>query len=491
MPFFDHYPYTNMHNVNLDWVLQAVKSWGAMVEQNNQNFINLEAANQSFKEFVTNYLNNLDVQEEINAKLDEMLESGELEAYFLPYISTTVGGWLGEHITPTTPALDSSLTVHNAAAESYAVGQKFNDTDLFKGAIDLTVTGSNSSRMWENSVWWVGSGITEQQLSGLPRYGVSGILETRHALVGAANAHAVYQHYKDTSNDNEYSRVCYGLTNNYTVKPWVQLTNPFITVASDGTGQYTSILDAFNACPENGTIFVKPGEYKTDTLRGFRKAVNIIGSGPERTILYNTNGLYANPVLETGVGTFRDITFESRYVSGESEELTTSDNGAYAVHIEGQNDNGYAVGKKCEFINCKFISDFAPGLGVGASKDWTLILDNCELISRQPYTRGLFTDLDGLGGFYMHDQAGSAAKGNCWLRVKNCIIRATVMNNAMCLYDTSGTNNNMVCRFIDNILYSTTSGLNAPVLWRGSDAWAGSIKKDPISYGNNNAQLNA
>ena len=61
MPFFDKYPYTNFHNVNLDWVLERVKDWGALVEQNNTAFHDLEEANESFKEYVTNYLQNLDV----------------------------------------------------------------------------------------------------------------------------------------------------------------------------------------------------------------------------------------------------------------------------------------------------------------------------------------------------------------------------------------------------------------------------------------------
>ena len=122
MPFFDHYPYTNFHNVNLDWVLQAVKSWGAMVEQNNLNFINLEAANQSFKEYVTNYLTNLDVQEEINNKLDEMLRSGALTQYFAPYIQTDVSDWLENNLTPTSPPVDASLTIAGAAADAKATG---------------------------------------------------------------------------------------------------------------------------------------------------------------------------------------------------------------------------------------------------------------------------------------------------------------------------------------------------------------------------------
>ncbi len=170
MPFFDHYPYTNFHNVNLDWVLQAVKSWGALVEQNNQNFINLAAANESFKEYinahiaeyeeyVTNYLQNLDVQDEINTKLDRMLETGQLLPYMQPYISTDVSGWLAEHITPTTPPLDTSLTVAGAAADAKAVGDRFASFDPFSDAakenllsvlMDTVYTNSNEILKIEN-----------------------------------------------------------------------------------------------------------------------------------------------------------------------------------------------------------------------------------------------------------------------------------------------------------------------------------------------------
>ena len=123
MGFFDRYPYTNWHNVNLDWVLQRVKEWGEMVEANNQAFQDLEAANESFKDYVTNYLQNLDVQEEINIKIDSLLESGVLMQYMQPYISNTVTDWLDDNITqPVEVVIDRSLTVDGAAANSKTVG---------------------------------------------------------------------------------------------------------------------------------------------------------------------------------------------------------------------------------------------------------------------------------------------------------------------------------------------------------------------------------
>ena len=125
MPFFDKYPYTNFHNVNLDWILERVKEWGQMVEDNNTRFENLEQANEDFKTYVTEYLENLDVQTAIDDKLDRMFESGELTEYLQPYVSSTVTTWLDQNITePVGVVIDSSLTVSGAAADAKAVGDR-------------------------------------------------------------------------------------------------------------------------------------------------------------------------------------------------------------------------------------------------------------------------------------------------------------------------------------------------------------------------------
>lgn len=123
MPFFDKYPYTNFHNVNLDWILERVKEWGQMVEDNNTRFENLEQANADFKEYVTNYIENLDYQAAIDDKLDRMFESGVLGEYLQPYVSPVVTTWLDQHITePEGVVIDSSLTVAGAAADAEATG---------------------------------------------------------------------------------------------------------------------------------------------------------------------------------------------------------------------------------------------------------------------------------------------------------------------------------------------------------------------------------
>lgn len=126
MAFFDNYPYTNWHNVNLDWVLERVKEWGQQVDNLQLSFDNLEAANESFKTYVENYLQDLDVYSEISKKIDELLESGELVTYLQPYISSTVTTWLDENITePVGVVIDSSLSVAGAAADAKATGDRF------------------------------------------------------------------------------------------------------------------------------------------------------------------------------------------------------------------------------------------------------------------------------------------------------------------------------------------------------------------------------
>lgn len=87
MDFFDWYPRTDFHELNLDWFLRTFKKLLIEWSQMKISFNNLEEAFKLLKEYVENYFDNLDVQEEINNKLDEMYESGELESLFDEYIN--------------------------------------------------------------------------------------------------------------------------------------------------------------------------------------------------------------------------------------------------------------------------------------------------------------------------------------------------------------------------------------------------------------------
>lgn len=71
-------PYTNFHELNQDWFLsefnKLVSQWQAM----QKKFDNLQDAFNDLKNYIQDYFKNLDVQEEINKKLDQMSEDGTL-----------------------------------------------------------------------------------------------------------------------------------------------------------------------------------------------------------------------------------------------------------------------------------------------------------------------------------------------------------------------------------------------------------------------------
>ena len=149
------------------------------VEQNTQALVN---AYNELQGYVNNYFDNLDVQTEINNKLDEMAESGELEEIVSsavlsvaeakveellptvveeqiddvveeqiggvveeqlpgvvnPQIPGAVSNWLDENVDPSSvPVVDTSLTIRGAAADAKATGEyvKLNDKVVDEGFV--------------------------------------------------------------------------------------------------------------------------------------------------------------------------------------------------------------------------------------------------------------------------------------------------------------------------------------------------------------------
>lgn len=78
-------PYTNFHELNQDWFLQEfnkiIAQWKAM----QKNFDNLQDAFNDLKSYVQDYFKNLDVQEEINNKLDSLVANGYFDTFLNDY----------------------------------------------------------------------------------------------------------------------------------------------------------------------------------------------------------------------------------------------------------------------------------------------------------------------------------------------------------------------------------------------------------------------
>lgn len=75
---FEQFPYSNFHDLNLDWIISEVKKAIEGFKALSAKTDDFETTLNNALEYINNYFKNLDVQEEINNKLEEMKKNGEL-----------------------------------------------------------------------------------------------------------------------------------------------------------------------------------------------------------------------------------------------------------------------------------------------------------------------------------------------------------------------------------------------------------------------------
>ena len=134
MGIFRQFPYSNFHDMNMDEIIKIVRElfdeW-ATYHATWEDWKN--GVDDTIASFY-NWFNTLDVQEEINTKIDAMIADGTMRALIAPLIPDTVTDWLDAHITnPSSPPIDDSLTVQGAAADAKAAGDRI--TYLEKTAV--------------------------------------------------------------------------------------------------------------------------------------------------------------------------------------------------------------------------------------------------------------------------------------------------------------------------------------------------------------------
>lgn len=127
----NEYPYTDFNEYNMDWIIKTIKDltveWASMKD----DWESLEHDFQDLKNYVDNYFDNLDLQAQVNIKLEEMASDGTLALLIRPYfqdaidaVPSVVTEWLDDHIDPDLGyVIDDTLRIKTAAADALAAGQ--------------------------------------------------------------------------------------------------------------------------------------------------------------------------------------------------------------------------------------------------------------------------------------------------------------------------------------------------------------------------------
>ena len=87
MAYNYEYPYTDVHRHNDDWMINRVKELSLEWLKTQQEWNNTQEMFTSLKTFIQNYFAELDVQDEVNTKLDIMARDGSLSALISPLFS--------------------------------------------------------------------------------------------------------------------------------------------------------------------------------------------------------------------------------------------------------------------------------------------------------------------------------------------------------------------------------------------------------------------
>lgn len=89
MALFDQFPYTNMHEINLDWVISQIKT---LIGEWQSFDAEMRGKYQDLVDYVNNYFDNLDLSDEIREVIDQMIEDGTFTQIIAQAVADVIGG---------------------------------------------------------------------------------------------------------------------------------------------------------------------------------------------------------------------------------------------------------------------------------------------------------------------------------------------------------------------------------------------------------------
>lgn len=268
--------------------------------------------------------------------------------------------------------------------------------------------------------------------------------------------------------------------------------NPIVIVDANGNGDYTTINEAVNATQNGDTLLICPGVYEED-VHMWGKNRHLVGICKDTCILTNGTGNYLTPPLEANIGSVENLTIiADNYAPTVLDPSENQNRAAYGIHIEYENSTPYTF----RITNCKIVSKWSAGLGIGLRYNQSVIIENSELISECVRIWSTWSSQwVEMGGLFFHNDAASGLEGTGKLIVNNtklngkkaCVVMESLDNNPSAV-DAEFTNSTLI---------SEDYGVGQGVIYR----WPGTITPSGYlcgskitlaisSHGNNNDELN-
>lgn len=146
---YENFPYSNFHDLNVDWIIKTINSLVADWQSYNGTWEEWKNdITQSFNDlnsYVMNYFANLDVQDEINNKLEEMFTDGRLDellGLFVPYVTPEMFGAVGDGATDDSTAFQTALNTNKQVFLDKSKTYKLENTIYIHGENRLNGLGS-------------------------------------------------------------------------------------------------------------------------------------------------------------------------------------------------------------------------------------------------------------------------------------------------------------------------------------------------------------
>lgn len=279
-------------------------SYGLLQDYVNEHMQELVDVVNEYTEFTDNYFNNLDVQEEINNKLDVMAGDGTLSNLLGPIVALTapsiVTDWLNSHVTPTSPLIDNSLTISGAGADAKVTGDKFT-------SIETEIPFFANLNGLSSNVVAIPNGTDFNTLTTCGNYKVSTHENMATMLNTPTNVASRMIVLQTTNRDNIYQLIFPNATNNrmffrfYNGTSWTEWAK-----IQDYTN-YLALSFGDTTIIPNGTDFntlTVPGNYRVSSGNNMGTMINVPVGVASRLIVSTIHN--ANAILQVLIPSARN-----------------------------------------------------------------------------------------------------------------------------------------------------------------------------------------